>query len=251
MCAVTPIALGRCLAEMSPTLACHDLGLVPYGPVHRLQRALVEQRRLDQIGDLALFLEHLPVITLGRRADPAHILASPQELERQGIAVHQVERGGDVTYHGPGQLVVYPIVRLRDHGLGAGDYMHLLEEVVVATLAEYGIRAGRRQGLIGVWVGNDKLCALGVRVMRGITMHGLALNVAPDMAHWATIVPCGIRDGGVGSMAAILADVPAVASVARALARHLAAALGLTPTWIDAARLPWPDAMGEDAPARP
>ncbi len=234
---------------MSPSLPLYSLGLAAYGPVHRLQQALVERRRLDQVGDLALLLEHTPVITLGRRADPAHILASPEALAEQGIAVHQVERGGDVTYHGPGQLVAYPILRLRDHGLGASDYMHLLEEVVIATLADYGIAAGRRAGYIGVWVGHDKLCALGVRVMRGVTMHGLALNVAPNMAHWAAIVPCGIRDGGVGSMAGLLGEAPPMAEVERRLGDRLAQALGSTPAWRQLAELPWPSAMAEDAPA--
>jgi lipoate-protein ligase B len=233
------------------TLACYALGLTPYGAAHRLQRELVERRRLDQIGDLALLLEHDPVITLGRRADPAHILAGPEALAGLGITVHRVERGGDATYHGPGQLVVYPILRLRDHDLGASDYMHLLEDVAIATLADFGIGAGRREGYIGVWVGGDKLCALGVRVMRGITMHGLALNVAPDMAHWATIVPCGIRDGGVGSMADVLGRAPAIDAVGRRLAGHLARALGATLTWEQAERLPWPDATAEDAPAWP
>ncbi len=224
--------------NMAETLLCYDLGLVPYGPVHRLQRILVEQRRLDQVGDLALFLEHTPVITLGRRADPGHILASPEALAQEGITVHPVERGGDVTYHGPGQLVVYPILRLREHHLGPSDYMHLLEEVVIATLADLGIQAGRREGFVGVWVGHDKLCALGVRVMRGITMHGLALNIAPNMAHWALIVPCGIRDGGVGSMAALLGCAPPREVVARTLAHRLADALGQTSLWHNAAELP-------------
>ncbi len=246
-----PIASAISSADMAQPLTLYELGLIPYGPAHRLQRELVEQRRTDQIGDLALFLEHQPVLTLGRRADTSHILVSESELAQRGIAVHRVERGGDVTYHGPGQLVVYPILRLRDHGLGASDYMHLLEEVIIATLAEYGIAAGRRDRLIGVWVGHNKIAALGVRVRRGITMHGLALNVAPDMAHWGLIVPCGIRDGGVTSMALELDRAPTVGQVGQRLAAHLASALGVTAHVGDPDELPTPEPMAGDAPARP
>lgn len=236
---------------MASQLALYHLGLTAYGPAHALQQELVERRRADQIGDLALLLEHTPVITLGRRADPAHVLASPDELARQGIEVFRVERGGDVTYHGPGQLVVYPILRLHDHGLGAGDYMRLLEDVTIQTLQEYGIPAARRDGLIGVWVGNDKICALGVRVKRGVTLHGLALNVAPDMRHWALIVPCGIRDGGVTSMIRELGVAPPLADVGQRLGRNLAAALGATPVFHDDSRLAQFHPMAADGPARP
>ena len=251
MSADGPIASAICLVDMPGPLILYELGLVPYGPCHRLQQDLVERRRTEQIGDLALLLEHEPVLTLGRRADPAHVLVSKDELARRGIAVHRVERGGEVTYHGPGQLVVYPILRLRDHGLGPSDYMHLLEEVTIATLAEYGIVAGRRDKLIGVWVGNNKIAALGVRVKRGITMHGLALNVTPRMEHWSLIVPCGIREGGVTSMAHELDSAPTVAEVGRRLAAQFAAALGVAAHPGAPASLPWPAPMATDAPARP
>jgi lipoyl(octanoyl) transferase len=236
---------------MTRPIALYDLGLVPYGPTHRLQQTLVEQRRGDEVSDLVLLLEHTPVITLGRRADPAHLLAGPAELAEQGIEVHQTERGGDVTYHGPGQLVVYPILRLRDHGLGPSDYMHLLEDVVTGVLAGYGIAAGRREQLIGVWVDADKICALGVRVMRGITMHGLALNVAPEMAHWQLIVPCGIRDGGVTSMARELGNAPPLQVVGQRVGAGLAAALGLEAVWQESATLPWPKPTPGIDPAQP
>jgi lipoate-protein ligase B len=252
-----PLSVGaRTVSAMSSAdrmglLTLLELGLVPYGPSHRLQQELVERRRTDQVGDLALVLEHTPVLTLGRRADPVHVLVSQEDLAQRGVEVYRVERGGDVTYHGPGQLVVYPILRLRDHGLGPSDYMHLLEKVIIATLADYGIEAGRRDKLIGVWVGDNKIAALGVRVKRGITMHGLALNVAPNMDHWSLIVPCGIREGGVTSMALELGTAPAVADVGRRLATHLAATLGVTPRPGDPAHLPWPEPTAAGAPVRP
>lgn len=236
---------------MAGQIALYELGLTAYDAAHALQYELAERRHVGQLGDLALLLEHRPVITLGRRADPAHVLASPDELARLGIALLGVDRGGDVTYHGPGQLVVYPILRLHDHGLGVSDYMHLLEQVTIQTLQGYGIAADRREGLIGVWVGSDKICALGVRLRRGVTLHGLALNVAPQMRHWELIVPCGIRDSGVTSMAQVMGIAPPVPVVGQTLARHLAAALGVTPVFQNVTELARPQPMAADGPALP
>ncbi len=188
-----------------------------------LQNELVAWRQRDLIGDVLILLEHTPVITLGRRANEAHILAAPEVLAREGVEVHHTERGGDVTYHGPGQLVAYPILRLADYGLGPSDYMHRLEEVIARTLAEYGIATHRREGIIGVWVGHDKIAALGVRIKGGVSFHGLALNVAPDMRHWTMIVPCGITDGGVTSLALLLPQPPPMEDVRARLARQFAA----------------------------
>ena len=214
----------------NPTRVVHvlDLGQRSYAPVHNLQRQAVERVRTKAASELLILVEHRPTITLGRRADASNIILDSQALERLGIEVHRIERGGDVTYHGPGQLVAYPILRLHEHLLGASDYMHRLEDVVIATLADLGIQADRRVGYIGVWVGNDKVCALGVRIMRGVTMHGLALNVDPDMSHWATIVPCGIRDGGVTSLRALLGQAPDMTLVKERLLVRFAGFFGTT-----------------------
>ncbi len=211
---------------MARTVSVVHLGVEPYGPALELQHRLVALRQEGRIGDALLLLEHTPVITLGRRADEKHILAPPDVLAREGIAVHRVERGGDVTYHGPGQLVGYPIVHLPTLGLGASDYMHHLEDVLAATLAEWGVITQRREGVIGVWVGDNKIAALGVRVSKGVTYHGFALNVAPDMRHWATIIPCGITDGGVTSLSLELGSAPPMAAVRARVARHFGALFG-------------------------
>lgn len=223
-----------------------SVGRMAYDPAHALQLALVSARQRDEIPDTLLLVEHEPVITLGRRGDEAHILASPDTLAREGIAVRRIERGGDVTYHGPGQVLAYPIVHLPSHGLGVSDYMHALEEAIIATLATYGLRAQRRQGLIGVWIGGNKIAALGVRVRRGVTFHGLALNVAPQMRHWGYIIPCGITDAGVTSMALELGSPPPLGEVAARLAAQLARQLRL-----DLQAVQLSDLELDDAPAVP
>ena len=203
------------------------LGRAPYGPTEALQERLVVARQAGVITDGLLLLEHPPVITLGRRADPAHILAPAEVLAREGIEVRRTERGGDVTYHGPGQLVGYPIVGLREMGLGSSGYMHTLEEGLIRALADFGLAARRREGVIGVWVGQNKIAALGVRIKRGVAYHGVALNVAANMRHWATILACGITDGGVTSMHLELPEAPSMGAVRDRLAHHLGRLLGL------------------------
>lgn len=177
-----------------------NLGVEPYERAWELQHRLVEARQRGELDDILILLEHEPVITLGRTGDASHILASAEELCRLGIAVHRVERGGDVTYHGPGQVVGYPILSLEAHRLGVSDFMHALEEVLIRTLHDFGLSAYRREGIIGVWVGESKIAALGARVERGITYHGFALNVAPNLEHFALIVPCGLVGASVTSM---------------------------------------------------
>lgn len=216
-----------CSGEPARTVSLLDLGRCAYGPVHSLQLQAMERVRDSQTAEVIILVEHTPTITLGRRGDAANILADPETLAALGIEVHRVERGGDVTYHGPGQLVAYPILRLREYVAGASDYMHLLEEVVIRTLSDFRIQAGLRPGMIGVWVGHDKVCALGVRIRAGITMHGLALNVDPDMGHWGTIVPCGIHDGGVTSIRALLGSTPEMGGVKERLAARFAEAFGV------------------------
>jgi lipoyl(octanoyl) transferase len=183
------------------------LGRVPYREAWDLQRTLVAARQSDRGNDTLLLLEHPPVYTLGRRADRANLLLDGPALSERGIEVVEVDRGGDITYHGPGQLVGYPVLRLagtRD----VVDYVRALEEVLVRTLAALGVDGRRIDGLTGVWVGEEKIAAIGVRVASGgVTSHGFALNVAPALGDFAGIVPCGIRDRGVCSLASLGIDV--------------------------------------------
>ncbi|MBM4134201.1 MAG: lipoyl(octanoyl) transferase LipB [Nitrospira sp.] len=174
-----------------------------YAPAWDLQRRLVEERVADRCPDTLLLLEHEPVFTVGRRGQTEHWAG----LAAEGRIVHHVERGGSVTYHGPGQLVGYPIVRLTDHCPGPKAYMRLLEEVVIRTLADWGIAGKRVERLPGVWVGDaphEKIAAMGVRIDRGVTMHGVALNVNVDVTPFGRITPCGIVGCRVTSMAARL-----------------------------------------------
>ncbi|MCC5949796.1 MAG: lipoyl(octanoyl) transferase LipB [Nitriliruptoraceae bacterium] len=176
-------------------------GRVPYLDALALQRRLVAARRDERVGDTLLLLEHPPVYTLGKRADAANVLFDQAALTGHGIEVVEVDRGGDVTYHGPGQLVGYPILRLASLR-GVIGYVRALEEVLIRTLATYDLDARRIEGLTGVWVGEEKVAAIGVRVASGaITSHGFALNVDPDLTHFTGIVPCGIADRGITSLA--------------------------------------------------
>jgi lipoyl(octanoyl) transferase len=208
------------------------LGLVGYAEALEIQRDLVEQRRAGRIGDTLLLLEHPPVITLGvkTRGKPTHIVASAAELARAGVAVHETGRGGDVTYHGPGQLVGYPIFDLTPDRRDVHRYVRDLEEVLIRAVARFGITAGRVPGLTGVWVGEpgreEKLAAIGVRISRWITSPGFALNVATDLEHFRLIVPCGIADRGVTSMARLLGRPVAMADVQAAVAGAIAGVFG-------------------------
>ena len=182
------------------------LGVVPYADALALQRSLVEDRRAGRIGDTLLLLEHPPVLTLGVRGDGgrSHILASAESLATRSIEVHEAGRGGDVTYHGPGQIVGYPIIDLNSHRRDVHRYVRDLETVLIRTAGDYGISAHRVDGLTGVWVGDEKLAAIGVRIARWVTSHGFALNVNTYLDHFDLIVPCGIADRGVTSMARLL-----------------------------------------------
>jgi lipoyl(octanoyl) transferase len=182
------------------------LGLVPYADALGIQRALVEERRAGLVGDVLLLVEHPHVLTLGVRGDGGrgHILADADALASRGIAVHETGRGGDITYHGPGQIVGYPIVDLKPDRCDVHRYVRDLEEVLIRTAADYGIDAGRVEGLTGVWVGREKLAAIGVRIARWVTSHGFALNVTTDLEYFKMIVPCGIADRGVTSLSRLL-----------------------------------------------
>jgi lipoyl(octanoyl) transferase len=200
-------------------LDVRSLGRIAYADALALQRALVEERREGGTGDLLLLVEHPHVLTLGVRGDGgrSHVLASPDALAARGIDVFETGRGGDVTYHGPGQLVGYPIMDLRPDRCDVHRYVRDLEEVLIRTAKDFGVAAGRIEGLTGVWVGREKLAAIGVRISRWITSHGFALNVHPDLTCFDLIVPCGIRDHGVTSLARLAGEVDAGAVEARLL----------------------------------
>jgi len=175
---------------------------VSYPEALAIQRALVEERRADRVGDLLLLLQHPPVITVGVKGDGgrANVVATPGRLAELGISVEETGRGGDVTYHGPGQVVGYPIVDLRPDRQDVHRYVRDLEEVMIRTCADYGLEAGRIKGLTGAWIGADKIGAIGVRISRWITSHGFAFNVSTRLDHFQLIVPCGIADRGVTSL---------------------------------------------------
>ena len=177
-----------------------------YGDALALQRVLVEDRIRGAIDDTLLLVEHPHVLTLGVRGDGgrSHILAAPELLRARGVEVHEAGRGGDITYHGPGQIVGYPIVSLRPDRQDVHRYVRDLEEVLIRTSGDYGIEAGRVQGLTGVWVRSEKLAAIGVRIARWVTSHGFAFNVTTDLEYFNLIVPCGIGDRGVTSLARLL-----------------------------------------------
>jgi len=179
---------------------------MPYAEALAMQRELVEERRAGRTGDILLLVEHPHVLTLGVRGDGgrSHILAPAERLTALDVAVHEAGRGGDITYHGPGQIVGYPIIDLKPDRCDVHRYVRDLEEVLIRVAADYGIEAGRVVGLTGVWVEGEKLAAIGVRIARWITSHGFALNVSTDLDFFKLIVPCGIVDRGVTSLATLL-----------------------------------------------
>ena len=195
-----------------------ELGRTDYGQALELQRQLIARRQQGLISDQLLLLEHPHVITLGRNGKPANLLASAEVLSRAGIAFYPTDRGGDVTYHGPGQLVGYPIVDLREWQRDVGAYVRAVEQTIIDTLADYGISAGRIPKLTGVWVDDRKIAAIGVHISRWVTSHGFALNVSTDLSYFQYIVPCGLTKP-VTSMAA-LGVVASLHEVGQTLAAH-------------------------------
>lgn len=181
-----------------------DLGRFKYMPVWEFQKQLQQMRIANEIPDVLIFVEHPPVYTIGKNGTENHIIAPSQQLAKEGIEVIPVDRGGDVTYHGPGQLVGYPIFDLKQHRKSVSYFMRQLEEVFIQALKKWHIEAGRNEGYTGVWVGNDKIVALGVRISRWVTMHGFAFNVEPNLAHFNGIIPCGIFHLGVTSLRELL-----------------------------------------------
>jgi len=192
------------------------LGVVSYDEGLHIQERAVERLRSGEAPEQLLLLEHPHVFTLGRGADSSNILADRQQLESNSVEVHETGRGGDVTYHGPGQLVGYPIMDLKPDRCDVHRYVRDIEEVLIRTIADFGVIGGRIPGLTGVWVENEKIGAIGVRIARWITSHGFALNVNTDLSFFRMIVPCGITDKGVTSLSQLLGrriDLEEVASI--------------------------------------
>lgn len=214
------------------TIDVRRLGVVDYGSALDLQRTLVEDRRAGRVGDTLLLLEHPPVITLGAgaRGRRDHLVATAEQLAAEGVAVYDTGRGGDITYHGPGQLVGYPIFDLRPDRCDVHRYVRDLEEVLIRAVAAFGVAAGRVPGLTGAWAGppgrEEKIAAIGVRISRWITSHGFALNVSTDLDHFGWIVPCGIVDRGVTSVARVLGRRVKTADVAEAVVQAMGEVFG-------------------------
>ena len=227
-----PVPAHRLRREADEPMARIDLGQMRYLDAWAVQRELVAERQAGRGTDTLLLVEHPPVYTLGKRADPTNVLLDAATLAAEGIEVVEVDRGGDVTYHGPGQLVGYPVLVLAGVRTVV-DYVRALEEVLIVALAELGVTGTRIEHLTGVWVDGAKIAAIGVRVASGgVTSHGFALNVAPDLGHFAGIIPCGISDRAVCSLSelGVTAGMATVAdTVAAAFAQVFAATLLVTP----------------------
>jgi lipoyl(octanoyl) transferase len=200
----------------------HRLHTVTYENGMRLQEKLVEMRQREEIDDQLLLLEHPPVITLGRGGDTTNLLATPPELASHGVRFYETTRGGDITYHGPGQIVGYPILHLGENNRDVRKYVTVLEEVLIRTVADYGITAQRVEGRRGIWVGNDKIAAIGVRIARWVTSHGWALNVSTNLEHFRLITPCGLQGTGVTSIEKETGRRVPMEEVREALVRHFA-----------------------------
>ena len=200
-----------------------NLGTMDYMEAYDLQKTLLALRQEDRIKDLLLLLEHPPVLTLGRSASMDNLVISEKDLKARGANLYRVNRGGDITYHGPGQIVGYPIIKLDSLGRDIRTFVFNLEQVFIKLLEEeYGILSVRDKGHTGVWVGDEKITAIGLAVKRWVTMHGFAFNVTTDLGHFDWIVPCGIRDKGVTSLEAQLKQAPDIEKVKGQVAKHFA-----------------------------
>lgn len=227
---------------MNKTVFFHDLGLTDYRDAWQFQRRLFDRivaRKLDNrthgtsvpTENHLLLTEHPPVYTLGKHGNPAHLLFPPQRLAEEGIEVFRTDRGGDITFHGPGQIVGYPVLDLDNFTPDIHLHVHRMEETVIRTLADYGIRGGRVAGRSGVWLDPGmpsarKICAVGVRASRWVTMHGFALNVNTDLEYFTRIVPCGISDSGVTSLAREKGTPMDIHAVREVLLQHFALVFG-------------------------
>ena len=214
---------------------------VDYLEAWELQRRLAAQRAEGRIPDTLLLLEHAPVYTAGRRSLPEHVLLDADALQTLGVPLIETDRGGQVTYHGPGQLVGYPILGLAERGMGPREYVRMLERVLLETVASFGLSAGTQEGLTGVWAGDAKLAAIGVKVSRGVALHGFALNVDPDLGYYRHIVACGLPDREVTSMARLLGRPVEMEVVRRRLMDRFAERFGVEV--VEHAEPPRPDVM--------
>jgi lipoate-protein ligase B len=205
-----------------------EIGIEEYGKVFKLQKKLNQARRNGTIPDTVILLEHHPCLTIGRKGGLGHILVSDHFLDQEGIKVYETDRGGDITYHGPGQLVCYPILDLNGFGRDIHLYARLLEETLIGTLESFGIAAGRKADYPGVWAGDAKIGAEGIGILHWVTMHGVSLNVCPDLRRFSFIVPCGISTLGVTSMEKLLGYPIDMALVKRELRRKLSGIFNLT-----------------------
>ena len=196
------------------------LGTTSYNPTWDLQRKILDLRVAGKLDDVLLLNEHHHVYTLGKSSDENHLLAESEEMRAKGVEVFHIDRGGDVTYHGPGQIVGYPILDLHHHSLDLHKYLRDLEEVIIRTLAEYGIEGKHDSSYTGVWVGSDKIAAIGVKVSRWVTMHGFAFNINTDLSYFDRIIPCGIFHRGVTSLRHLLGKQVPIDEVEKKLVRH-------------------------------
>ena len=219
---------GICHPE-TRTLCVERLGEVEYGCMLAQQEARHAQVASGQASDTLFLLSHPPVITTGRHAAATHLRVSRHSLQARGIAYHQTGRGGDITYHGPGQLVGYPILGLLPHEQDLRGYVTKLEEILIRCASDFGVRALRVAGLRGIWVGCDKLAAIGVRLSRWVTMHGFALNVWTSLDNFGLIVPCGLQDKGVTSLQKLLGTAPSWDAVSQSITYHSYAVLQRRP----------------------
>jgi lipoyl(octanoyl) transferase len=177
-----------------------DLGRMEYRTAYAIQEKIHQDRYENRIQDTLIFQENDPIFTLGRNSSDNHLLRSKDELKELGIDIEYVDRGGDITYHGPGQLVISPIIHLKDYSLSVHQYLRNLEETVIRLLQKHNIDGERMAGSSGVWVGSEKIAAVGIAIQHGITRHGISINICPDLSHFDYIIPCGIQDRGVTSL---------------------------------------------------
>ena len=211
----------------APVCCYEDLGRLPFAQAWELQRNVAAQRKEGRISDRLLFVEHPHVITLGRNAQEQHLLLPKENLERLGIDFEETNRGGDVTYHGPGQIVAYPIIDLREWKRDVVAYVRALERVMIDAVAEFGVEAGTVKGATGIWAGEAKAGAIGVHISRWVTSHGFALNVSTDMRYFGYIVPCGLHKP-VTSLERLLGHAPERDAVISALVRSFGRVFGRT-----------------------
>jgi len=210
-------------------LAVTHIGRTRYGEAWELQKKIFDLRHFGLMTDVLLYTEHEHVYTIGKGGDDNHLLASERELGESGVEVFHIDRGGDITYHGPGQVVGYPILALNDYFTDIHRYLRCLEETIILALDEFGIEAGREEGMTGVWVNGEKIAAIGVKVSRWVTMHGFALNVNTDLSKFDRIIPCGIFHKGVTSMQKILGREIALEDVQQKLTDAFVRVFGCQP----------------------